>query len=432
MGSEDADSGLAMKTQAEKPSPPPVPQAKLALNIPKILFEGDEPIALPAPEPVQKHLPPPPVAPIAQKPVESALPQSYGTGKLSVMARDPHWLYAHWDPAPHQPVSAKRTLMVRVFAHDKPSEPESESNVHPDSQHCFIHVARAGTSYVAELGYYKSERDWVKLAASKPVTMPPDAPSGEMTVQFATISPSPAPESQPQWKGAFGNRPNQRLETTKARETTSATTVPASAKPEELASKLNEDVVRVTPGLLERIIGRKQPPLSLAPGGGIETSPGPLTLVQGPAPEWTEAQERALQDELAGYQPAIGPVSSAALPEMLGISSIEAISSALEARPQLQGFWLNLNAELIVYGATEPDALLNVGGFPIQLRPDGSFTCRFALPDGAYELPVLACSKDGELLQATLKFSRVTEQHSALGIHPIDPALKPPGDKSAT
>ena len=64
-------------------------------------------------------------------------------------------------------------------------------------------------------------------------------------------------------------------------------------------------------------------------------------------------------------------------------------------KPQERKFWLVVNTELIVYGATEPDAKLTVQGKPIALRQDGTFTLRFALPDGKQVIPVEAASNDG-------------------------------------
>ncbi|NOY52684.1 MAG: DUF4912 domain-containing protein [Deltaproteobacteria bacterium] len=59
-----------------------------------------------------------------------------------------------------------------------------------------------------------------------------------------------------------------------------------------------------------------------------------------------------------------------------------------------RGFWYQLDAELIVYGATEPDAWVTLQGKPIRLRPDGTFTARFALPDGRQVIPVTFVSAD--------------------------------------
>jgi hypothetical protein len=92
-----------------------------------------------------------------------------------------------------------------------------------------------------------------------------------------------------------------------------------------------------------------------------------------------------------------------------------------------KGFWFNVNAELIIYGATEPDAKVTIGGHQIKLRSDGSFSFRFALPDGNYDLPALAISADGtDSRAADLKFSRNTQYMGDVGAHPQDPALKAP------
>jgi hypothetical protein len=64
-------------------------------------------------------------------------------------------------------------------------------------------------------------------------------------------------------------------------------------------------------------------------------------------------------------------------------------------KPAERKFWLVVNTELIVYGATEPDAKVTVQGRPIKLNPDGTFSLRFALPDGKQVIPVDATSNDG-------------------------------------
>lgn len=57
-------------------------------------------------------------------------------------------------------------------------------------------------------------------------------------------------------------------------------------------------------------------------------------------------------------------------------------------RARQRDFWLVADAELIVYGATEPDAKVTLQGHPVQLRPDGTFTARFSLPDGELTIPI--------------------------------------------
>lgn len=57
-------------------------------------------------------------------------------------------------------------------------------------------------------------------------------------------------------------------------------------------------------------------------------------------------------------------------------------------------FFLWVDAELIVYGATMSDAKLTIQGVPKKLNPDGTFTARFALPNGVHSIPVTAISGD--------------------------------------
>jgi hypothetical protein len=58
-------------------------------------------------------------------------------------------------------------------------------------------------------------------------------------------------------------------------------------------------------------------------------------------------------------------------------------------------FRFQLDAELIVYGSTEPNAKVTLQGEPIKLRPDGTFTMRFSLPDSRQIIPAVAASADG-------------------------------------
>ena len=76
-----------------------------------------------------------------------------------------------------------------------------------------------------------------------------------------------------------------------------------------------------------------------------------------------------------------------------GISSMS--SEVMPRKERGRKFWLTLDTELIVYGATEPDARVYLQGKPIALRPDGTFSMRFSLPDGTQLIPVTAESADG-------------------------------------
>ena len=59
-------------------------------------------------------------------------------------------------------------------------------------------------------------------------------------------------------------------------------------------------------------------------------------------------------------------------------------------------FFLQVATELIVYGRTMPDAKVTVSGEPIRLRPDGTFSLRYFLPDGEKYLHIQAVSRDDD------------------------------------
>ena len=67
------------------------------IEVPSILLEGDQPMAPFVSGPGQKYALGP--APLTQhfETAEAELPEAYGTRRLFLAARDPHWLYAHWD-----------------------------------------------------------------------------------------------------------------------------------------------------------------------------------------------------------------------------------------------------------------------------------------------------------------------------------------------
>jgi len=58
-------------------------------------------------------------------------------------------------------------------------------------------------------------------------------------------------------------------------------------------------------------------------------------------------------------------------------------------------FDCDVDCELIVFGATEPDAYVTLEGEPVKLRSDGSFTVRLKLLDKRQVIPIVAESSDG-------------------------------------
>ncbi|MFO0938734.1 MAG: DUF4912 domain-containing protein [Gemmataceae bacterium] len=62
---------------------------------------------------------------------------------------------------------------------------------------------------------------------------------------------------------------------------------------------------------------------------------------------------------------------------------------------KLKKFHFELDAELIVYGKTDSAATVTLQNEPVKLRPDGTFTMRFSLPDSRQIIPAVATAQDG-------------------------------------
>ena len=172
-----------------KRSPTP---SRAAVPIPTILLEGDHPAPLTASGPGEKFAlgPTPPEQHFETESAE--LPEAYGTKRLHLTARDPHWLYANWDLTRDQQLRCNKQsvddhLILRIYADAVGGNPISEIHVHPESRHWFANVERAGAKYAAEIGFYRKGRKWTSVATSDATLTPPETVSPETTTEFATI-----------------------------------------------------------------------------------------------------------------------------------------------------------------------------------------------------------------------------------------------------
>ena len=382
----------------------PAPK-KPAVQVPAILLEGDAPSAPTPSGPGQRYAlgPGVPAEPSPGLGEPGELPEAYGTQRLLLAARDPHWLYAHWDLNREQlkeynALSVDRHLVLRVYQEALTGKPMSEIHVHPESRNWFANVDQAGSKYVAELGYYTKKGEWVEISRSAPTLTPPETMSDDLSVWFETL--------------------------------------PADLQFAELLQLVKAAISDHIP-LMEAIAQLR--------AAGFRGLP---EVRAGSSHRWTPTQERALAEvvsmdsvrrvwmgsleitELIRRQ-LQQELSSAAAAQFSLPGAWSAVASSLSspygATEQRKGFWFNVNAELIVYGATEPSAQVTIGGRVIKLRPDGTFSYRFALPDGQYELPAIATSADGtDSRSAELKFARSTRYKGEVGQHPQDARLKAP------
>ncbi len=98
--------------------------------------------------------------------------------------------------------------------------------------------------------------------------------------------------------------------------------------------------------------------------------------------------KEAFEDRLKRSMPSRGDASSG--------SDTDAALDRHRALP------FEVDAEMIIYGSTVPGATVMLGGDPVKLRPDGTFTIRVALPDKRQVFPVVAQSRDGMRQRTTV------------------------------
>ena len=74
-----------------------------------------------------------------------------------------------------------------------------------------------------------------------------------------------------------------------------------------------------------------------------------------------------------------------------------------------RNFWLVADAELIIYGSTDPSAKLTIGGEEIPLSSDGTFRLQVPFRDGSQNYPIEAVDSDGsQNRDINMQFERVT------------------------
>ena len=430
-------------TEASSPPDPPAPSTAA---VPPILLEGDEPISTgPIQTSPQKFV-------VAARPAEprfepsrAELPQAYGTGQLLLMARDPGCLYAHWDPTPKQKELSQQAsvgahLRLRIHADSLEGPVVTEVPVHQESRHWFVNVSGGATRYVAEYGY-QANGGWHEIASSGPAASPKAVPNPSEPVRFATLQfpiAEPPVITGPGVPNAVGTELRSPRQAPKGLAATGGL-IPEFPLPPPLtrvsaqaASELPAQATGLQKGAQSHQPSLRSQPPTAGPATALPLAPATKT-------EWSLAQEQALSELIRWSLVRHERVSSEEIAQVLigefergPLTTVGEAPPALAVAPQLamssfglgemiperRGFWLNVNAELVIYGATEPDAKVTLGGQAIQLRPDGTFSHRFALPDGSYDLSVSATSAQGDMRQAEFDFHRATRYTGQVGVGP--------------
>ena len=321
------------------------------------------------------------------------LPDTYNTGRLFLAARDPHLLFVYWDLSGQKIGEYARQasdgrVVLRVFEKNH-AAPVAEATLAHDARNWYLPVSKAATTYTAELGFWRHNGSFNVISRSREATTPPDEISANTTARFATI--------------------------------------PVDISFDELLSIVRQ--YHKDGGQLAEEIQQLQ-------ATGFKF-PFHVDVELGP---WSPEQAAKVEHILSGDVLRRVQVGSVELTEWLRrrldgetssgmFSGFSPDGSSWSGVPQ-KGFWFAVNAELIIYGATEPDAKVTVDGKPVELRSDGTFSFHWTFPDGKYRLPVVAASgKTGEQRAVELRFERQTQTVDAVGQVGQPANLKSPGGK---
>ncbi len=318
------------------------------------------------------------------------LPPTYHEDVLYLVARDPHWLFTYWDfdwaQVPRNNFRGGVPQFFLKISSEKGEEALVE--IRPEARNWYVPVSKPATEYKAEMGWFDTAGSWKSLVTSRPATTPADELAPEqLAAEFATVPPHIAFDRM--------------LEMVRCRM--------------EEGETLLEAVSRIS-------------------------GEGRIEFAAGRTPTWTEEQKRLLAALLGASLVDRAGLGSGELDQLLrkylheklssesaselssrfaemlapGPSSLfSGIGASWSAQPfsvhRERGFFMHVNAEIIFYGGTHPDATVWVDGKQIQLSPDGTFRYHFKLPDGEYAIPIVAQSPDKiEKRTATLSFTRGT------------------------
>ncbi len=313
------------------------------------------------------------------------LPDGYGDSRLVLLPRDPKWAYAYWDISNEHKEELRQQggqrLMLRLYdvtdinQSAQSSHSMQQYDCHEMARSWYIEIPVSDRDYTAEIGYLTDDDRWLILARSAAVRVPPIYPSAWIKDRFATVD----------WSEPLAGR-----------------TVADLGRPdeEEAQSEVSDRSATEFPPVSDALFALTQEQAALRVAGSLFGSGHQLP-------------PGALSDSgmtVGGI--AAGQVSSFNL-SGLTMSGVGMGSGGFETPERSRKFWLVADAELIVYGATEPDATLTIGDRTVPLNPDGTFRFHISFPDGTLHYPIRAVATDGEQSRSiTLNFERNTPERN--------------------
>jgi len=339
----------------------------------------------------------------------SELPDGYGESRIVLMPRDPQWVYAYWDIPNSKKEELRQQggsrLALRFYdvtdINMAVQRPHSLQQYECDelAREWYLPVPVSDRDYLVEIGYVCTDGRWLVLARSAPVRVPPVYPSDWVDDQFITVN----------WEEELVGK--QFLELVPpAKRAAAADSIYDQLFGEAMVGgqRVDASLMGAVPNVAGSLFGsvhmaEKAVSSYVFPSGAglwaVPTMSG--ITASGVGMGYTMSGVGYTASGM-GYM-----ASGVGLAYTASGSGIGFSASAPPIRPRK--FWLIADAELIVYGATEPDATVTIGGQPIRLNPDGTFRFQMSFQDGLIDYPIMAVAADGEQTRNIhLKFTRET------------------------
>lgn len=317
------------------------------------------------------------------------LPASYNSTYLTLMPRDPYWIHAYWEMGQDSrnhlqhslgPEMERSTYVLRVYDVSLKDFNGSNANswfdldVGARANNWYINSWKDNVSYCAELGMRAPDGRFVPVARSNFVNTPRQNSSGRSDVIWMEEK---AGKYRP-----FVSVPSLNKQTATAKYST-------SSKSRKIY--LTEDDIRAYYSRLFPLLR-----LVISARDKLTHEDVDVELL---GTYLTGAQAQYLEKYLLGglsrsqflKKIILGSSQEMVIP---GGASESVKGGASERQEKKRQFFFEIGTELIVYGRTEPDAEVWLGDKKIALRADGTFTLRFALPDGKIPLDFVAISHD--------------------------------------
>ena len=303
------------------------------------------------------------------------LPEGYGESRVVLMPRDPQWAYVYWDvPNEHREELRRQggsRLALRFYdvtaINLDYQRPHSVQQYECDelAREWYLPVPVSDRDYAVEIGYLTPDGRWLILARSAPVRIPPVYPSDWIEDKFMTVG----------WDEELRGKTLLEL-------------IPPS-----------EAMVADDNPIYDQVFGMAQSAEAQRVAGSLFGS-------------MHQVPEQAVSSFV--FPSGMGMWSASGMGMTMsgvGMSGVGFSASAPPIRPRQ--FWLVADAELIVYGATEPDATVTIGGRPIKLNSDGTFRFQMSFQDGLIDFPIMAVAADGEQNRSIhMKFERETPERN--------------------